>query len=89
MINNDANTTTNYTLVANIISDNRTLVQSEQNVLSTLYTRCCNSTGSCNAWKSENNGFVNANGGAIDTDFCSFPNQICSPTGAIPLQPRA
>lgn len=84
VINNDANTTTNYTLVANIISSNRTLDQGEQSLLGAFYNRCCLGNSSCGPWKSQNNGYVSANGDSVDTDFCTFPNQICSPTGESP-----
>lgn len=82
VINNDVNTTTNYTLEANIVSDNRTLQSSEQSSLASLYSQCCSATGACTYWKSLNaNASTNANGGNVVTDFCSFPGQVCTPTG--------
>ncbi len=82
VINNDVNTTTNYTLEANIVSDNRTLVTSEQASLANIYSQCCSATGACTYWKSLNaNSSTNANGGGVVTDFCSFPGQVCTPTG--------
>ena len=37
VINSDANTTSNYTLFADIVPDNRTLVQAEQTALASLF----------------------------------------------------
>ena len=81
VINNDVNTTTNYTLSANIVPSDQTLVASEQAVLASLFTQCCSNTGACNYWKAQNLNSTNANGGNIRTDFCKFPQQACSPSG--------
>ena len=76
---NDFEAIVNYTLEAIFIESQQRLVESEQSALSTLFTQCC-SSGGCNSWKLQNANNIGGHGG-IKTDFCSFPGQMCAPTG--------
>ena len=81
VINADQNETQNYTLSLSVIPNNKPMIDDDQALLTNLYGRCCAPAGSCNAWKALSVRYANATGNPIRTDFCSFPGQICTPSG--------
>ena len=57
------------------------MIDDDQALLTNLYGRCCAPAGSYNAWKALSVRYANATGNPVRTDFCSFPGQICTPSG--------
>lgn len=92
MENDDADTDSTFSLEARFMPSNTSLVDSEQSSLAELLSQCCSRETACSAWKAENNNNASVNntaaglggqlsGASHKTDFCSFPGQVCSPTG--------
>lgn len=68
-----------WEMTYDIETTERTLHPDDKEVLETIYSKCCNSMGSCSSWYSA----VEASGVGETRNFCHFPNQICNANGRI------
>jgi hypothetical protein len=67
-----------YQLLVQFTSQNRTLIAAQRTVLQTIFNTCCNSSvqsnGACSTW---------LDAGGLDKEPCEYPNWECSIDGQL------